>query len=269
VRKSLAVLLVIVVVFSIVYFVPIEFLINVRSKLNEFIFNITQSSKVSMLEKELERLKVENDLLKAQLNDLQTKYNQLNEKLKYAVFPRNPYLMAQDEINAFLITSINSVSDVSKQFRYSSYDLLVVSVVNYVSSKTYYQPDSSAIKPQVLKEADYWKLGNETLVDLGGDCEDYAVLYYSILKNFNNKTYIILFKNETSGHAFTVSYANGKWYAIDVTYVDTDTNISKLIDVVQKRHGFVNVKYDVLDVNTFIKDMSKEELIKKLNELVT
>ena len=260
-RKSLAVLLVIVLVFSIVYFVPIEFLVDVRSKLNEFILNITQSSKVSMLEKELERLKVENDLLRTQLN-------KLNEKLKYAVFPRNPYFMTQSEIDNFLITSINSVANISKQFRYSSYDLIIASVVNYVSSKTYYQPDSSAVRPEAFKEADYWKLGNETLVDLGGDCEDYAVLYYSILKNFNNKTYIILFKNETLGHAFTISYANGKWYAIDVTYVDVDANVSKLVDTVQKRHGFVNVKYDILDIGVFIKDMSKEELIKKLNELV-
>jgi len=152
----------------------------------------------------------------SQISKLRYELTKLQYKLKYAVFPVELFIMSQDEINNFLIKSITSVSNLSKQFETKqSVNELLMRVFEYTANNTYYQYDSIAIRSENVVGGNYWKLANETLIDLGGDCEDLAVLTYSLIKPYINHTYLLGWYNNETGHVAVITYINRYWYIID------------------------------------------------------
>jgi len=152
----------------------------------------------------------------SQISKLRYELTKLQYKLKYAVFPVELFIMSQDEINNFLIKSITSVSNLSKQFETKqSVNELLMRVFEYTANNTYYQYDSIAIRSENVVGGNYWKLANETLIDLGGDCEDLAVLTYSLIKPYINHTYLVEWYDDKTGHVAVITYINRYWYIID------------------------------------------------------
>lgn len=85
---------------------------------------------------------------------------------------------------------------------------------------------------------DYWKTPEETLIEKGGDCEDFAILAMTILKDLGYEAHlVILFPREgDSGHAVCVFKYKGKdrygvidnQYLLDYWLYNTPADIFKL-----------------------------------------
>jgi Tfp pilus assembly protein PilO len=264
----------------------------------------------------------------SQINQLRYELTNLQYRLKYAVFPAELFTMSQEEVNNFLIRSINSVINISKELPKPSLEGFLMNVFEYVMNSTYYQYDSIAIRSENTTKSNYWKLANETLVDLGGDCEDLAVLVYSIIKPYINNTYLIGWSSNATGHVAVITYVNGSWYIIDPagnwlnrykltirltlkdrlgrewvwwlspTHIHPDikklgiqnnlftyewrkgdeivTGVKGYSDPTQLLQDWLNYwreeagdkpRLSVIDINTFYKDLTLNELTQKLTEL--
>lgn len=85
----------------------------------------------------------------------------------------------------------------------------LINLIKWISTNFYYQNDLKAL-------IDYWKLPNETLVEEGGDCEDYAVFTYALLKRAGFKhVYLISWNTRNSGHVGVLTFKDGLWYLVD------------------------------------------------------
>jgi uncharacterized small protein (DUF1192 family) len=198
-----------------------------ESQINQL--KMMYEARINQLQDEVNRLNTLNNMLRENLtyymdalSKLSSEYSvtqhelvNLQNKLKSAVFPAELFTMSQEEINNFLIKSINSVINISKELPKPSLEGFLMNVFEYVMNSTYYQYDSIAIRSENTTKSNYWKLANETLVDLGGDCEDLAVLVYSIIKPYINNTYLLEWYNDVTGHVAVITYVNGFWYIID------------------------------------------------------
>jgi uncharacterized small protein (DUF1192 family) len=199
-----------------------------ESQINQL--KMMYEARINQLQDEVNRLNTLNNMLRENLtyymdalSKLSSEYSvtqhelvNLQNKLKSAVFPAELFTMSQEEVNNFLIKSINSVSNLSRQFETRlSVNEFLMNVFEYVMNSTYYQYDSIAIRSENTTKSNYWKLANETLIDLGGDCEDLAVLVYSIIKPYINNTYLLEWYNDVTGHVAVITYVNGSWYIID------------------------------------------------------
>ena len=198
-----------------------------ESQINQL--KIVYETQIKQLQDEVNRLNTLNDVLKKNLtycmdllSELSSKYSavqheltNLQNKLRSAVFPIELFTMSQDEVNNFLIKSITSVTSIYKELFKPSVDGFLINVFEYIVNSTYYQYDSIAIKSENVTEGNYWKLANETLIDLGGDCEDLAVLTYSLIKPYVNHTYLLGWYNDETGHVAVITYTNGYWYIVD------------------------------------------------------
>ncbi|MEM4434334.1 MAG: transglutaminase-like domain-containing protein [Thermosphaera sp.] len=117
--------------------------------------------------------------------------------------------LTQQDRNLFLQRAVSSVPEDLPLDEYVNRYGVPMAIPIYVSLITYYQPD-----PVVVKE--YWKMPNETLVDLGGDCEDLSLLVFSILvKTGHTRTYLVQWVGDSVGHVAVLTYISGKWYLID------------------------------------------------------
>jgi len=198
-----------------------------ESQINQL--KIVYETQIKQLQDEVNRLNTLNDVLKKNLtycmdllSELSSKYSavqheltNLQNKLRSAVFPIELFTMSQDEVNNFLIKSITSVTSIYKELFKPSVDGFLINVFEYIVNSTYYQYDSIAIKSENVTEGNYWKLANETLIDLGGDCDDLAVLAYSLIKPYVNNTYLLGWYNDETGHVAVITYTNGYWYIVD------------------------------------------------------
>jgi len=198
-----------------------------ESQINQL--KMMYEARINQLQDEVNRLNTLNNMLRENLtyymdalSKLSSEYSvtqheliNLQNKLKSAVFPAELFTMSQEEVNNFLIKSINSVINISKELPKPSLEGFLMNVFEYVMNSTYYQYDSIAIRSENTTKSNYWKLANETLVDLGGDCEDLAVLVYSIIKPYINNTYLLEWYNDVTGHVAVITYVNGSWYIID------------------------------------------------------
>jgi uncharacterized small protein (DUF1192 family) len=198
-----------------------------ESQINQL--KMMYEARINQLQDEVNRLNTLNNMLRENLtyymdalSKLSSEYSvtqhelvNLQNKLKSAVFPAELFTMSQEEVNNFLIKSINSVINISKELPKPSLEGFLMNVFEYVMNSTYYQYDSIAIRSENVTEGDYWKLANETLVDLGGDCEDLAVLVYSIIKPYINNTYLIGWSSNVTGHVAVITYVNRTWYVVD------------------------------------------------------
>ena len=198
-----------------------------ESQINQL--KMMYEARINQLQDEVNRLNTLNNMLRENLtyymdalSKLSSEYSvtqhelvNLQNKLKSAVFPAELFTMSQEEVNNFLIKSINSVINISKELPKPSLEGFLMNVFEYVMNSTYYQYDSVAIRSENTTKSNYWKLANETLIDLGGDCEDLAVLVYSIIKPYINNTYLLEWYNDVTGHVAVITYVNGFWYIID------------------------------------------------------
>ena len=70
------------------------------------------------------------------------------------------------------------------------------------------------------KGKDYWKNPKETIVDKGGDCEDFVFLVDKVLLDlgYKTQTVAILFKNKKTAHAICIIQINNKytWFCNNV-----------------------------------------------------
>jgi len=198
-----------------------------ESQINQL--KMMYEARINQLQDEVNKLNTLNNMLRENLtyymdalSKLSSEYSvaqhelvNLQNKLKSAVFPAELFTMSQEEVNNFLIKSINSVINISKELPKPSLEGFLMNVFEYVMNSTYYQYDSIAIRSENTTKSNYWKLANETLVDLGGDCEDLAVLVYSIIKPYINNTYLLEWYNDVTGHVAVITYVNGFWYVVD------------------------------------------------------
>ena len=198
-----------------------------ESQINQL--KMMYEARINQLQDEVNKLNTLNNMLRENLtyymdalSKLSSEYSvtqhelvNLQNKLKSAVFPAELFTMSQEEVNNFLIRSINSVINISKELPKPSLEGFLMNVFEYVMNSTYYQYDSIAIRSENTTKSNYWKLANETLVDLGGDCEDLAVLVYSIIKPYINNTYLLEWYNDVTGHVAVITYVNRTWYVVD------------------------------------------------------
>jgi nitrogen fixation-related uncharacterized protein len=118
--------------------------------------------------------------------------------------------LTQQERNLFLEKAVNSLPFTLNYSEYVAIYGVPLGIHVYVSFTTYYQPDPISVK-------EYWKLPNETLKDLGGDCEDLSLLAYSILiRNGLNDTYLVAWLGNSTGHVAVLTRYMGRWYLIDL-----------------------------------------------------
>ncbi len=112
----------------------------------------------------------------------------------------------------YLERSVNSLEEVRELVpNISNYGEgnIIKEVVLWISNNIYYQHDLTALK-------DYWKLPNETIKEEGGDCEDYAVLGYALLRRAGFKNvYVLSWNVDGSGHVGVLIYDGGGWYLVD------------------------------------------------------
>lgn len=70
---------------------------------------------------------------------------------------------------------------------------------------------------------DHWKTPEETIKDKGGDCEDFAILTLSYLKQWGYNSHMVLLQSRKLfgfGHAVTVfELFNGEWAVFDNQYL--------------------------------------------------
>jgi len=198
-----------------------------ESQINQL--RIGYEAQINQLRNEVDRLNTLNDILRKNLtyyidalSKLSSEYSatqyelvNLQNKLKSAVFPVELLTMSQYEVNNFLIKSLTSVINISKELPKPSVEEFLMKVFEYIMNNTYYQYDSIAIRSENVVGGNYWKLANETLIDLGGDCEDLAVLTYSLIKPYINHTYLLGWYNNETGHVAVITYINRYWYIID------------------------------------------------------
>ncbi|MEM4034298.1 MAG: hypothetical protein QXD16_06350, partial [Sulfolobales archaeon] len=99
-----------------------------ESQINQL--KMMYEARINQLQDEVNRLNTLNNMLRENLtyymdalSKLSSEYSvtqhelvNLQNKLKSAVFPAELFTMTQDEVNNFLIKSINSVSNLSRQF---------------------------------------------------------------------------------------------------------------------------------------------------------
>ena len=62
---------------------------------------------------------------------------------------------------------------------------------------------------------DFWKMPNETIATYGGDCEDLALLVYSVLKDKGYETYLLGWYTDVSGHMAVLVKYNDNWFIVD------------------------------------------------------
>jgi hypothetical protein len=78
----------------------------------------------------------------------------------------------------------------------------------WLEQHIWYQPDQ--------KHSDEWKPAIQTLTDRAGDCEDFAVLAYSVLKLWGVKDMKIIsvhpFSGDQIGHVILAVKDKGIWY---------------------------------------------------------
>ncbi len=118
--------------------------------------------------------------------------------------------LTQQERNLFLQKAVNSLPLNLNFSQYAEKYGIPLGIHVYVSLTTYYQPDPVSVK-------EYWKLPNETLQDLGGDCEDLSLLIYTILvRSGYNNTYLVEWLSDDVGHVAVLTRIMGRWYLIDV-----------------------------------------------------
>jgi hypothetical protein len=101
---------------------------------------------------------------------------------------------------------------------YKSLYQWVVSNIKYTKdSYSAYLP--SQLGGEVLWSQECWRMPEETLADMAGDCEDMAVLLASLISNYNQQQYgvwTILIRNESQGHAaVAIPVAGGKLTILD------------------------------------------------------
>jgi len=312
-----------------------------ESQINQL--RIGYEAQINQLRNEVDRLNTLNDILRKNLtyyidalSKLSSEYSatqyelvNLQNKLKSAVFPVELLTMSQYEVNNFLIKSLTSVINISKELPKPSVEEFLMKVFEYIMNNTYYQYDSIAIRSENVVGGNYWKLANETLIDLGGDCEDLAVLTYSLIKPYINHTYLLGWYNNETGHVAVITYINRYWYIIDpagnwlnnyklmirltikdrvgrewvwwLSPIDIHPDTKKLgfqhsfftyewmkdnkivtivkgySDLTQLLQDWLNYwkekagdkpKLALIDIHTFYKDLTLNELIQKLSELI-
>jgi len=312
-----------------------------ESQINQL--RIGYEAQINQLRNEVDRLNTLNDILRKNLtyyidalSKLSSEYSatqyelvNLQNKLKSAVFPVELLTMSQYEVNNFLIKSLTSVINISKELPKPSVEEFLMKVFEYIMNNTYYQYDSIAIRSENVVGGNYWKLANETLIDLGGDCEDLAVLTYSLIKPYINHTYLVEWYDDKTGHVAVITYINRYWYIIDpagnwlnnyklmirltikdrvgrewvwwLSPIDIHPDTKKLgfqhsfftyewmkdnkivtivkgySDLTQLLQDWLNYwkekagdkpKLALIDIDTFYKDLTLNELIQKLSELI-
>ncbi len=93
------------------------------------------------------------------------------------------------------------------------------SPMDFLSSTSYFpMPFNNLINAEAMR--DYIKHPDQTLDDLGGDCEDLAILFSSYCLARNIPTAIVL----SEEHAFNIIKLpkEGKWIPIDITSINQD-----------------------------------------------
>jgi len=66
---------------------------------------------------------------------------------------------------------------------------------------------------------EYWKKPNETIIDNGGDCEDFAILSCYALRKIGRKCNVVIMHYADSGHAISVfKEVDGSWSFFDNQY---------------------------------------------------
>jgi len=121
----------------------------------------------------------------------------------------------QTERDEFLAEALASAEQFSANFSSTNEELLI-ELFKWIQLNTYYQYDPYIPLYEYGKYPNIWKLPNETIAEKGGDCEDLALLVYSVLKDKGIQAWLIFWENGTSGgHVSVLAKANGKWYIVD------------------------------------------------------
>jgi hypothetical protein len=150
-------------------------------------------------------------------SDLRTQVNvrfgQTGDSQKF-ITPDNAKVVAKA-----LAVAGNNSEDLNERWRgYKSLYQWVVSNIKYTKdSYSAYLP--SQLGGEVQWSQECWRMPEETLADMAGDCEDMAVLLASLISSYNKEHYIvwtILIRNESQGHAaVAIPVAGGKLTILD------------------------------------------------------
>jgi predicted nucleic acid-binding Zn-ribbon protein len=118
----------------------------------------------------------------------------------------------QSERDQYLQEALVSAENLTSTFSSSGEELLI-DLFKWTQLNLYYQNDPYIPVYNYGKFNNLWKLPNETILNQGGDCEDFALLVYSVLKDDGYKAWLIFWENETTGgHTAVITEVNGRWY---------------------------------------------------------
>jgi len=121
----------------------------------------------------------------------------------------------QTERDEFLAEALASAEKFSANFSSTDEELLI-ELFKWIQMNTYYQYDPYIPLYEYGRYPNIWKLPNETIAEEGGDCEDLALLVYSVLKDKGVQTWLIFWENGTSGgHVSVLAKVDDKWYIVD------------------------------------------------------
>jgi len=181
----------------------------------------------TMLEEELAKYKewLKNNITYYEniIGNLNKDYRELIEQLEeYKTKIEQIYVAthlvsaSQEERDEFLVEAVKAGETID--FGEYSGEELFIELFKWIQSSMYYQLD-----PYILVKGDtgwykwdnLWKLPNETIANEGGDCEDLALLVYSVLKSKGYDTWLLVGAGYESAHVAVLVKYNNKWYIID------------------------------------------------------
>lgn len=151
------------------------------------------------------------------------------------------------------ITYDPKVSEFIKKNKNESLDIKIKRTHWFVNNKFKYKEDWDT-----YNKSDYWATPNEFVKNQGGDCEDYAIMKYALLKKLgvNEKDMKLIY-------SFVKAKVNGKYQKVGHVTLEV-LNSKKESLILDNRRYIVVPKELVFKDNEFNKLLTEEDLKRKM-----
>ena len=192
--------------------------------------------------------------------DLESKYTGVERVLKVRALGHTTEEMVETVISAIDPSSVEYVIDELGISERASDTSKVKAVMDWIMLNTMYIPDPFIPVPladSISWEENYITLPNETLARDGGDCEDLAILAYTLLQKLfgEGRVWIIAWRNELVSHWGVLVKGREGWCIVDPAgqYVSGVKEISLRLSMVDTRGREYIVWISPMDVEPDLK----------------
>ena len=111
--------------------------------------------------------------------------------------------------------------------------IILLLVIYPITTFGAYLPDTPARIEQFMRyiiyerdRGEYWQTPEETLLRKKGDCDDFAILSYTLLKKAGYECKLVAILFEESGHAVTMFKTGDYWNIFDLNWYVLSTSKS-------------------------------------------